>query len=440
VLRRSLAAWLLVIALVVLWACSAASAETLFTGGFNSSNLSEWKSVQAIPGRVTITEETHHEGVGRFEVRAGDKDPFTGAQRAAVLSGLSFKAGDVRYFRLRTKISSWDYSHSGVLWQLHDQGPGAPISLQLAGTADSPKLELGSGGTEYWNGSVPSPTGWFELIVRVEFGKEGSVKVWLNGAPQTLLNGKVAYSGVDTLGEGPDYDELGISRSSAGEGTAVVYHDEYRITDTAPRILNADFGHGDLGEWDFVQAIPGRITVVEHTGRFEVQVGDKDPYTGSQRAEVLSGLEFHQGDERYFHIRAKIGSWDWTPNHWGIIWQLHDQGNGSPPLALQLANNGTTKVLWLVGYGNTIYWEAPVPTLTGWFEVLVGVEFGKEGWSKVWLNGTPQTLSNGKATYGGINTLGEAPDYDKLGIYRSSASEGTTVIYHDDYWVTESWP
>lgn len=39
----------------------------------------------------------------------------------------------------------------------------------------------------------------------------------------------------------------------------------------------------------------------------------------------------------------------------------------------------------------------------------------------------------------GLNTLGTAPCYDKLGVYRSRESTTTAVVYHDDYRVTQEF-
>jgi hypothetical protein len=42
-------------------------------------------------------------------------------------------------------------------------------------------------------------------------------------------------------------------------------------------------------------------------------------------------------------------------------------------------------------------------------------------------------------TYGGIDTLGKAPGEDKIGLYRSSSSVGTAVVYHDDYRISDEF-
>ncbi|MFL5898875.1 MAG: heparin lyase I family protein [Solirubrobacterales bacterium] len=215
----------------------------------------------------------------------------------------------------------------------------------------------------------------------------------------------------------------------------------------ASPLFNGDFETGNLGQWNHVQALPGRITTLTspvaqglYAGRFEVRAGDEEPETHQQRAEVISGLTYSEGQTRYFHLRSRIGSWDY--GHWGIIWQLHDQSSGSPPVSLQLMKQGTTPVLWLGNgkEGGPEYWDAPLPGTEQWFELTIKVTFGSKGSLRVWLNGEPQLMANGGFIYEGIDTLGVGPAYDKLGVYRSFEAATTAVVYHDDYQVSESPP
>jgi hypothetical protein len=212
---------------------------------------------------------------------------------------------------------------------------------------------------------------------------------------------------------------------------------------SATEFFAADFESGDLSQWGYVQALPDRAAVVDdpvaqgaYAGRFEVEEGDEEPDTGSQRAEVRSGLEYEEGDVRYFRVLSRVESWDY--DHWGIVWQIHDQSVDSPPLSLQLRDEGSGPTLWLGhGDGESEYWEAPLPGEDEWFEVVVRAEIGDEGSVRVWLDGEEQTMLNGDDSVDGIDTLGDGPGYDKLGIYRSSEASDTAVVYHDDYRVTD---
>jgi hypothetical protein len=195
---------------------------------------------------------------------------------------------------------------------------------------------------------------------------------------------------------------------------------------------------GDLSEWDYVQAIPGRVTVPKggapqgnYAGRFIVQAGDAEPDTGSQRAEVQSGREYEGGNDRYFRGISKIASNDF--GHYCIIWQLHDDGGSSPPISLQVAEGTEADPqLQLVGFGTEVYWEGPF-NLGEYFEWAVHVVFGEKGSLEFWLNGVKETLVGGGTVIKEIDTLGIRPAFDKLGVYRATAAEGTAVVYHDDY-------
>jgi hypothetical protein len=216
-------------------------------------------------------------------------------------------------------------------------------------------------------------------------------------------------------------------------------------TGFASPLFSGDFETGNLGQWDHVQAIPGRVAVVtnpvaqgSYSGRFEVRRGDKEPETGNARAEVISGLSYRDGQTRYFQFRSRIASWDYR--HWGTIWQLHDQSGGSPPVSLQ-PKPGLTPRLWLGdGSGGPAYWSAPLSGAGKWFDLTIAVGFGTKGSLRVWLNGKAQHMANGKFVFKRIDTLGQGPDYDKLGIYRSSAATTSAVVYHDEYEVASRRP
>jgi hypothetical protein len=223
---------LLVALIPALAACG--SATVYLSGDFEAGDLSEWEEVQALEDRLEVVEEDDDgNGVGRFEVREGDEEPATGSQRAEVISGLEYEQGDIRYFRILTRVESWDDGHWGMIWQIHDDSLGSPpIALQVLGddSGETLTLESGEGDDVYWETDLPENE-WFEVVVRVEFGPEGSLEVWFDGEHQEMANGETSMDGVDTLGEPPGYDKLGIYRSHEATETAVVFHDGYRVTD-----------------------------------------------------------------------------------------------------------------------------------------------------------------------------------------------------------------
>jgi hypothetical protein len=437
---------------VALLFVSSASASVPFYGNFESGDLSQWAEVQANPGHISVEQEkvTQGEYGARFEVDEGEHEAQTGLPRAVLYSGNAYEESDVRYFHITGQVDKWDFNHWGMIWELPDQESFAPLALHVEKEGGLPILWLGPSDSSaaYWE--APIRVGqWFEIVIKVEFGPSGSVKVWMDGRPQEMLNHQETYSGIDTIGEGPDLDMLGINRSSSAEGSAVAYFDDYRVTETfyssppEPEPFVANWESGDLSEWAHVQAIPGRITAQNgvaaqgsYAGRFEVREGDEEPETGLEKAEVQSGEYFWSGEQRYFRVLGQVDSWDFE--HWGIIWQLHDQSDGSPPVALLV--EGTESEPTLVvgpGDGSTSYWEGPMK-MGEWFEVVIHVGFGTSGSVEVWHEGEHQKLRNGKTVISGIDTIGAEPEYDKLGIYRSQFATGTSVVYDDDYHITNS--
>lgn len=214
-----------------------------------------------------------------------------------------------------------------------------------------------------------------------------------------------------------------------------------------PSTFEADAESGDLSEFPYVQAILGRVTVPSayalqggNSYRFEVQGGDEEPDTGSQRAEGTNNLRYHPEDVRYFRFLTRVEAWDW--DFWGIIWQMHDSGGEigtTPPISLQLKQEEDgSKWLWLgPGSGATTFWKAPFPGFGVTFEIVLKVVFGEgeAGSIEVWLNGEKQAMLEGE----GIDTIGIPSDYDKIGIYRDGDSVETAVVVHDDYRIGEGF-
>jgi len=210
-----------------------------------------------------------------------------------------------------------------------------------------------------------------------------------------------------------------------------------------PTEWTIDFETGDLSQAAYVQAIPGRITVVTdpalegvYSGRFEVQGGDVEPDTGSQRAELKTLLEFQDGDRRYFRVCFRVDQWDF--DHWGMIWQLHDDSDGSPPLALMI-EEGTGQLVLQHGNGSVEFWRGQPVVIGQTVEVVIGVTMSSAGVLEVWRDRVKQTLADGSKRLTDIDTIGTAPAYDKVGIYRSIESTDPAVVYHDGYKVRRSF-
>lgn len=292
-----------------------------------------------------------------------------------------------------------------------------------------------------------------EMSLAVFEGLVGAVDLthWLNRSPSGLW--LLKQSSTEDLVI--DYTYNGADAPAAGiVGTLVIGEDPpipYGTPPLPPSEFRGDFETGDLSQFEAKQALDERITVVSkvspispvaqgrYAARFEVQEGDVEPATGSQRAELVSGRRFYGGERLHFRDRFRVDSFD--PAHFTIIWQIHDAGGGSPPLALQVVGTEKEPRLQLVPFGKNkeSYWEAPFE-LGRFYESIIRPEFGPDGSVEVWLDRVQQTLDGGLTIIEGIDTLGVPMSYDKLGIYRGTEATDETVVYHDDYWVGIGFP
>lgn len=204
--------------------------------------------------------------------------------------------------------------------------------------------------------------------------------------------------------------------------------------------FDGGFETGDFSQYLEVQAAPERATAVKspvaegtYAARFERQVGDP-LVAGSNRSEAVPDREFHAGETFYFRqlLYLPYESIDWK--HFLILCQWHDSSGNPPPLSLQIAESGGRKKL-IIGSGTqkSIYYEFDIPGNAQWFELVYRISFGVKGSIEVWLDGK----SLGEVSE--IETLGTEPTNWKLGAYRSSEAEGTTVIYQNGVTITKKF-
>jgi hypothetical protein len=204
-----------------------------------------------------------------------------------------------------------------------------------------------------------------------------------------------------------------------------------------PEVLfRGDFDSG-FGNWH-VQSLPDRISLFSsgafqgsQAARFEVQSGDVEPDTGSQRSEV-SGPTFKEGEDLYIRDAIRVPSGNTFSAPWQIIQQLHEgDWNGSPGLAVFLDNGHALELG--AGDGSPTFWRGPTLRSDRWYDLVYRVELSQDsstGFVEVWLDGAQQSLANGQARIYG-QTMQTPETYLKAGIYRSKSSTGTSVVEHD---------
>ena len=205
----------------------------------------------------------------------------------------------------------------------------------------------------------------------------------------------------------------------------------------SPEILfNGNFDSG-FGNWH-VQSLSDRATLLTSgtfqgsgAARFEVQSGDVEPETGSQRSEV-SGPTFNEGQDLYIRDAIRVPAANSYDVPWQIVQQLHEEEwGGSPGMAVMLDNDHALKLG--TGDDSNTFWQGPALQPDRWYELVYRVNLSQDpsaGFVEVWLDGAQQKLANGQTRIYG-QTIQAAQTYLKAGIYRSKSSTGTSIVEHD---------
>jgi hypothetical protein len=229
----------------------------------------------------------------------------------------------------------------------------------------------------------------------------------------------------------------------------------------AARLFNGDYSTGNFRQWPVVQTknynssgtnyVPTySASIVQdpakgNVARFEVRSGDVPPFGGGERAEVQAGDETGgtEGQTRWYAFSTKFDP-TFPQNHadlgWGLTNQWHaNASGGSPPVGWYLdAKNGHWSLVINRQSAPGTYLNSfsiiDVPLKVGtWHDVKMQVTWSRSdtaGAIKLWLNGVPQTFTNGSTTYN-VRTLipGATSVYYKEGIYREAMAP-TAIVYH----------
>jgi len=204
-----------------------------------------------------------------------------------------------------------------------------------------------------------------------------------------------------------------------------------------PEVLfRGDFDSG-FGNWH-IQSLSDRISLVSsgafegsQAARFEVQSGDVEPETGSQRSEV-SGPTFKEGEDLYIRDAIRVPAGNTFSAPWQIIQQLHEEDwNGSPGVAVFLDSKRTLTLG--PGDSSRTFWNSTPLQSDRWYDLVYRVKLSQDsstGFVEVWLDGAQQSLANGQSRIYG-QTMQTDETYLKAGIYRSKSSTGTSIVEHD---------
>ncbi len=242
---------------VAVGAAPAAAAAPLFIGDYSPGNFSQWRTVQVkgfnddaddyVPTySARIVADPERGNVARFEVRPGDVPPFGGGERAEVQGGTitGGAEGQTRWYQFSTKFDpSYPMNRADLGWSVTNQwhayaGGSPPVSwtTSMKNGHWSLTIERQSEPGRYLGHltifDIPLNVGtWHDVKMAIKWSSsdsEGWVKLWLNGAPQTFVNGSDTYF-VRTLIPGTTdvYYKEGVYREPT-TSTDVIYHTGFR--------------------------------------------------------------------------------------------------------------------------------------------------------------------------------------------------------------------
>jgi hypothetical protein len=331
------------------------------------------------------------------------------------------------------------YGFDGEGWR-HARSRG---SLGDGAAVPGGTVRLAAGADRSAGGFAAAALFDFELTDAQLEGLVGSYEDWLGLDPvgMWILN--------QTDLTHPLLDETGGGADEVGAGTV----EKASVGDAAPiggdpnaTIFRADFRTGDVSQWwDEQEVGPGASVSVPKPvspppgetryARFELTGGD-------ERAEVYSGLRLYEGEDVYvrFLVRFVAPFPAETADVWGqLAWQLHQRGEGSPPVALYIT--GARRRLSLGGRDGD-WWLGPPIEEGKWYELVVRVRHSqdpKRGFVEVWLDGKPQLLPGSRYRRHGATLLDEY-NYPKSGYYRDTGMMSQAAIEVAGYRIVRNAP
>ncbi len=244
-------------------ASSVARPGLLFSGDFETGDLSQWASNQSRPGAVTIVNDPVRSGnyAAKFSVNDNDtkanysmipnNDP-----RAQLTPEYRFYENDEFYISLSTfypsdfpTVKDWL-----VIFGMHGEPFNGPSTINISVIRDQIHFNARGHGAIWVSPPICKGSGWQDLILHFKLSPDpnvGFVEIWHNGNMQTLANNSTRFhyatlqKGINWTGTSDGYIQPSITqyRSAAEKlGTVVLYHDNFRIGSTFDSVATNDDG------------------------------------------------------------------------------------------------------------------------------------------------------------------------------------------------------
>ena len=212
------------------------------------------------------------------------------------------------------------------------------------------------------------------------------------------------------------------------------------------QLFVGDYESGDFSQWDIcqtattnsgcrsfargdrtMQIVQDDVRQGRYAARFDIQPGDVPDFGGGERAEVRSdaaGAVVHEGDERWYQWSMKFPADFQNPTGvWFIVMQWH-AGSGSPPLAINIGDDGNVQIGGdgLKGEGR----QTLGPVRRGeWVDYTLHVKFSRDhdgGFVEGWENGRQTVPRTARAS------MTSDENYLKQGIYRDTGPATSVLI------------
>ncbi|WP_214365488.1 polysaccharide lyase [Pseudonocardia sp. H11422] len=209
-------------------------------------------------------------------------------------------------------------------------------------------------------------------------------------------------------------------------------------------VFVGDFGTGDFSQWGTCQSVlmnaPCSGYDLRHhsmqlvdgprkgvkAAHFQVRDGDIPEFGGGERSEVSAWNDealTHEGDERWYEFSMRFPEDFRNPQGgWFIVMQWHS-GSGSPPLAINISNEGTVDI----GGDGVDHDKKTIGKVRPgeWVDYVLHAKFSNsasEGFVEAWENGVQTVERYNRAT------MSSDENYLKMGIYRDDEDSGTAEV------------
>ena len=200
-------------------------------------------------------------------------------------------------------------------------------------------------------------------------------------------------------------------------------------------VWRGDFETKDLSQWDVIDGLASRLTVVPSPVRqgsygLRVELRSGDFSNNGNRNELVRTVADSEGMDLYYAWSTMFDASYPIADTWQVFTQWHHSGCcGSPPLefdidgqTLSLSRNPPSNS------GTVALWSTPLVRGV-WHDFVLHVVWSSNpdlGFLELWYDG--QKAIDGKA----VQTLFPGMvNYLKQGLYRDSSISAVGVVYHD---------